>query len=185
MQGNILANKSAKDRPATDFYPTPLEVTVALLRFLNIPKDKIIWECACGEGHMSRAMENMGYHVVSTELNHESYGEGDVDFLTCKPRSCDWVITNPPFRCSVAFIQRCIDLGKPFALLLKSQYWHAKNKSDIFNSFKPAYVLPLTWRPDFLFGQKGGSPTMECIWVVWGTQPCEYTEYQILSKPIV
>src|SRR5690606_41708421 len=39
-----------------------------------------------------------------------------------------WIITNPPFKDSVAFINRAIQIGKPFAYLLKSQYWHARNK---------------------------------------------------------
>lgn len=183
MQGNILANKSADDRPSTDFYPTPPEATVALMNFLNLPKDQVIWEPACGEGHMSKTVESLGYQVISTELNQTSYGENGVDFLECEPRECSWIITNPPFKISIDFIKRCIELGKPFALLLKSQYWHAKNKTELFNHYKPKYVLPLNWRPDFHFGSKGGSPTMECIWVVWDSNPSLKTEYTILNKP--
>jgi hypothetical protein len=184
MEGNILANKSANDRSSTDFYPTPPEVTKALMTFLNLPKYYTIWEPACGEGHMSKSIEGMGYQVISTELNETSYGETGIDFLNCESRECDWIITNPPFKESINFINRCIELGKPFALLLKSQYWHAKNKTNLFNQFKPRYVLPLNWRPDFHFGKKGGSPTMECIWVVWYNEPSEITEYEILAKPI-
>lgn len=183
MQGNILANKSAEDRPKTDFYPTPPEATVALMEFLDIPKDRVIWEPACGEGHMSKVIEGMGYKVISTELNQTSYGENGVDFLNCEPRECSWIITNPPFNISVDFIERAFYLGKPVALLLKSQYWHAQKKTNIFNEYKPKYVLPLNWRPDFHLGQKGGSPTMECLWTVWDGKPSEITEYKILKKP--
>ena len=183
MEGNILANKSASDRSSTDFYPTPPEVTFALMEFLFLDKGTVIWEPACGEGHISKVFESWGYEVISTELNQTSYGENGIDFLTCEPRDCTWIITNPPFKDSVQFIERCISLGKPFALLLKSQYWHAKNKTELFWKFPPRYVLPLNWRPDFHVGKKGGSPTMECIWVVWDSVPSEKTEYQILSKP--
>lgn len=31
---------------------------------------------------------------------------------------------------------------------------------------EPSYVLPLTWRPDFLYGAKSGRPTMELLWTV-------------------
>lgn len=182
MQGEILANKSAKDRSKTDFYPTPPNVTKALINFLKIPKGETVWECACGEGHMSKAILDMGYNVISTELNETGYGENGVDFLNCEPRECSWIITNPPFKNSVQFIDRCIELNKPFALLLKSQYWHAKNKTEIFKKHKPKYILPLNWRPDFLFGQKGGSPTMECQWVVWDSEPSSVTQYTILER---
>ncbi len=183
MQGNILANKSANDRSGTDFYPTPPEVTIALLNFLGIPKDQIIWEPACGEGHMSKIIESLGYEVISTELYETGYGLNGIDFLDCEPRESDWVITNPPFKESAKFIERAVELGKPFAFLLKSQYWHARGRTDLFNQYKPKYVLPLNWRPDFHFGKKGGSPTMECVWTVWGSKPSKATEYYILSKP--
>ena len=185
MQGNTLANKSAKDRPPTDFYPTPPNVTFALMEFLMLDKDTVIWECACGEGHMSKVFESWGYKVISTELNDTGYGENGVDFLTCEPRECDWIITNPPFNISVDFIKRAFELGKPIALLLKSQYWHAQKKTEIFKKYKPRYVLPLNWRPDFHFGKKGGSPTMECLWTVWDSKPSETTEYQVLERPFL
>ena len=47
---DVLANRSAKDRRKLDFYPTPPDVTHALMQFLNLPKTTV-WECACGEGH--------------------------------------------------------------------------------------------------------------------------------------
>lgn len=50
MRGDIVANAgdSAKQR-ALDFYPTPPDVTEALMRFLDLPPS-VIWECACGDG---------------------------------------------------------------------------------------------------------------------------------------
>lgn len=39
--------------------------------------------------------------------------------------AADWIITNPPFSLAEAFIRRAAELGKPFAFLLKSQYWNA------------------------------------------------------------
>ncbi len=72
-------------------------------------------------------------------------------------------------------------------MLLKCQYWHAKNKFDLFSTNPPAYVLPLTWRPDFLEherkeGEKKGAPTMDVIWVVW-IEGSTKTEYFPLLKP--
>jgi len=183
MKGDILANRSAMDRSKTEFYPTPHEVTLALLKYLEISKNSTIWEPACGEGHMAEVMRDMGYKVVASDWYDHGYGQTDINFIGSDLRQCDWIITNPPFRASVDFINQCIKHGKPFALLLKSQYWHSKNRNEIFNRFKPKLVLPLTWRPDFLFGAKSGSPTMECIWTVWGTSPAKRTEYQPIGKP--
>lgn len=184
LNGAILANKTAIDRSKTDFYPTPKEVTIALLDFLKLPQNALIWEPACGEGHMSKEIIKYGYDVVSTEFYERGYGVSGIDYLTVTcPESIDWIITNPPFSLSEEFIRRSIAHQKPFAMLLKSQYWHSSRRRKLFEEYKPEAVLPLTWRPDFLFGAKSGSPTMECIWTVWGDRPAQYTIYQPLRKP--
>jgi hypothetical protein len=185
-----LANAGAKDRNSTDFYPTPAEVTVALLRFLNqrgyVNVDQKILESAAGEGHMVRAMESEGYKVVANDL----YTHNKVDFLAqgSEHNDVDWIITNPPFRQAEAFIRKAIELRphQGVAMLLKSQYWHASTRLKLFEEFNPSHVLPLTWRPDFLFGAKSSSPTMEVLWTVWITPytgVARNTTYRPLQKP--
>lgn len=180
--GKTLTNASASDRDGTDFYPTPDNCTIALLNYVLLPKDRVVWEPACGEGHMAKCIESQGYDVVATTLLDQGYGEHGVDFLN-QSKVGDVIITNPPFKLAEAFIEHSIDLGIPFAFLLKSQFWHSKRRMALFNKHKPKHVLPLTWRPDFLFGKKSGSPTMDCLWIVWGSKPSEVTNFQPLSKP--
>ncbi len=184
MNGALLTNKNAKDRSKTDFYPTPENVTLALLNFLSIPRGSIIWEPAAGEGHMASVFKRQGYRVIATEKYDRGYGLTGRDFLSHMPCHCDWIITNPPFTLFEEFVRKCISLGKPFALLAKSQCWHAECRgAKLFYEFPPAAILPLTWRPDFYFGKKGGAPTMECIWTVWGSRPALNTIYHPLLKP--
>jgi hypothetical protein len=171
MDGTILSNRSAVDRNKTDFYATPTEVTVALLDFLEskelISPECLIWEPACGNGAMERVMRDRGYTVLGTDLYPQVPGVGSVNFLQTRTPYCDWIITNPPFSKATEFITQALELGKPCAFLLKSQFWHAKSRLTLFRENPPSYVLPLTWRPDFLYGAKSGSPTMECLWTVW------------------
>jgi len=184
IKGTTLANESAADRPKTDFYPTPENVTLALLDFLNLPEDTVIWEPACGEGHMVKALRSCGYTVFPTDLHDYGFGVPHTDYLEASIPRCDWIITNPPFNLFEEFVRRSIVHGKPFALLAKSQCWHAECRgAKLFWEFPPMAVLPLTWRPDFHFGTKGGRPTMECIWTVWGTEPAKQTIYLPLLKP--
>lgn len=162
VASRICGGNTEYQRNKSDFYPTPPEATIALMNFLDLPKRTVIWEPACGEGHMSSVMRKMGYSVVESDIQR-----GD-DFLTTELRECDWIITNPPFSLSEQFIRRCHEHHRPFAMLLKSQYWHAKKRLKLFEETKPSYILPLTWRPDFCFGQRGsGSPLMDVMWVVW------------------
>lgn len=170
MNGNVLANRSAIDRNKVDFYETPPLATIALLDFLEkngcLCPGHSIWEPACGSGKIAEILRNRGYNVISTDLNDFGYGETGIDFLS-EQRECDWIITNPPFSKATEFIKHARDLHVNCALLLKSQFWHAKSRLNMFQNDAPSYVLPLTWRPDFLYGQKSGSPTMEVIWSVW------------------
>lgn len=183
LSGQVLTNASSPDRSKTDFYPTPADVTYSLIKFLGLKPGTVVWEPACGEGHMTEALKSCGLTVHSSELHDFGYGSCGVDFLKAPIlNDIDWIITNPPFKLSEQFIKRCHEHGKQFALLLKSQYFHAARRLPIFNVMTPSHVLPLTWRPDFLFGHGGGSPTMEVIWCVWNKRNWGFTVYQPLER---
>ena len=171
------AGDKAKRREL-DFYPTPPEVTIALMDFLKLDP-MIIWEPACGNNAMVDVLKSYGHNVIATDINNGN------DYFTTK-KKCDAIITNPPFNLSVQFIEKAISEAPIVAMLLKSQYWHAKSRTDLFNKFPPAYVLPLTWRPDFLYQErkKGdkSAPTMEVNWTVW-IRGNESSKYMPLQKP--
>ena len=176
-----LANAGSKtERPATDFYPTPREVTTAILDYLKLPRSSGIWEPACGEGNMVNVMRERGYEVQSGDILH---GQDFLETTNCRVES-DWIITNPPFYLAEKFIRRAFALNpRGFAFLLKSQYWHSSKRLALFDAIPPKAVLPLTWRPDFLFGSKSGSPTMEVLWTVWERGNKEETIYRPISRP--
>lgn len=182
MEGVVLTSASAPDRSATDFYPTPPQATEVIAHWMGL-RGKIVWEPACGAGHMCIALEKAGASVIATELHDQGYGIGGVDYLSAQmPESVDVIVTNPPFKFAEGFIRRSITHRKPFAMLLKGQYWHSAKRRALFEAHRPAAVLPLTWRPDFYFGSKGGSPTMEVAWTVWGAEPASQTIYLPLAR---
>lgn len=186
MEALNLANSSTTSkRRELDFYPTPPDVTHALMRFLDF-RPITIWEPACGDGAMADVLKTYAHNVICTDLRDTGYGEGGIDFLS-ERRDCDAIITNPPFNLSEDFIRHALTQAGTVAMVLKSQYWHAKKRSALFQEFPPAYVLPLTWRPDFLFdtrkpGDKVG-PTMEVHWTVWMSGKKD-TRYQILGRDV-
>lgn len=181
MDAANLANGGSKSkRRELDFYPTPPDVTHALMRFLNLHQHTI-WEPACGDGAMAEVLAQYGHAVIATDLRHTGYGMGGVDFLATK-MECNTIITNPPFNVSEAFIRHAVDQADTVAMLLKSQYWHAAKRKALFDRHPPAYVLPLTWRPDFMGGERGGAPTMEVCWTVWQLASTD-TRYVPLARP--
>ena len=110
------------------------------------------------------------------------------DFLTTEPPICfDWIITNPPFSLSEAFIRKAYGYRKPFAMLLKCQYWHAAGRLQLFKECTPDIIAPLTWRPDFRFKDEGnhGAPLMDMMWCIWlpRIHKTGTTRYIPLEKP--
>lgn len=175
------------NRRELDFYPTPAEVTIALMDFLKLNPDEVIWEPACGTGSMSDVLKQYNWDVISTDVADLGYGTSGVDFISEDARyECDVIITNPPFNLSEQFIRKALSIAPVVAMLLKSQYWHAKKRIILFEECTPTWILPLTWRPDFLFDQREpgerSSPTMDCMWVVWKVGETE-ANYRPLDKP--
>ena len=61
-------------RREMDFYPTPPEVTVALVRFLRerylMTDADTVWEPACGDGAMVRALRSEGLTVTASDIQN-------------------------------------------------------------------------------------------------------------------
>jgi hypothetical protein len=86
-------------REINDFYPTNPKLTRALLDREIL--EGSVWEPACGEGDMSKVLNEYGYDVFSSDLIDRGYGEAPIDFLDDnqikKIGKYDVVMTNPPF----------------------------------------------------------------------------------------
>jgi hypothetical protein len=176
----IIGGGPIENRRALDFYPTPIDVTCSLMEFLraNEPefkKIKTIHEPACGTGDMAKIFKVFGYEVTASDINEDTgYGTGGIDFLNEVATQREAIITNPPFNLAEKFILKSLQEAPVVGMLLKSQYWHAKSRYNLYINNPPAYILPLTWRPDF--SATGGSPTMDVSWTIWikGNTSCKY-----------
>jgi len=85
----------SKGRAIDDYYPTPREATLALLGVETF--QGTIWEPACGDGAISKVLEEQGLSVISTDVVDRGYGTAGIDFLLDFSTSSNHVITNPPF----------------------------------------------------------------------------------------
>src|SRR5690349_25024531 len=85
--------KRFADLDGPDFFPTPAWATHALLESERFEHE--IWECACGNGAMSRVLHTMGLPVLNSDLYERGYGESGHDFLT-SARCAENIVTNPP-----------------------------------------------------------------------------------------
>lgn len=157
-----------KHRPPDDFFPTERAAAVALLRqFGPLLRPGVVWEPACGAGHLARILAEHGLSVVASDLNDRGYGTAGCDYLAPNldgPPLLRAIVTNPPFKFAEQFIRRAVGEADVVAMLLKSDYWHTKGRIALFHETRPRWEAKLTWRIDFT-GQ--GRPIMNCSWFVW------------------
>ena len=121
------SNHTEKEREFYDYYatePKAMELLCDLFQF-----SPYVWECACGEGHLSKVLEKRGYLVKSTDLIDRGYGKSGVDFLKCETPFPGDIITNPPYKYAQQFVEKALSLvnnGHHVAMFLKLTFMEGK-----------------------------------------------------------
>jgi len=143
-----VGHNANNDREENDFYPTPDNATQSLLDRQKFEGN--IWECACGNGAMSKLMINEGYNVYSSDLINRGYGETGIDFLQ-STRQVDNIVTNPPFNLATEFTTHAFKIArKKVVMLSKVSYLEGiKRRKEIFNKKKLKKVLIFSRRVPF------------------------------------
>ena len=59
--------------PQIDYYATDPQAVEMLLDLE--PFAQVIWEPACGEGHISKVLADHGNEVISTDLIYRGFGD--------------------------------------------------------------------------------------------------------------
>ena len=105
------SNHTNKERQNEDYYATDPKAAEMLLKLEIFSPN--IWECACGEGHLSKVFESAGYLVKSTDLIDRGFGQTNIDFLSIDNLEWDGdIITNPPYKYAQEFIEKSLQIIK-------------------------------------------------------------------------
>jgi hypothetical protein len=160
------------NRETHDFYPTWPAATRALLAVERF--EGAIWEPACGDGAISRELLAAGYAVTSTDLIDRGYGEGGRDFLMEWAPIAPNIITNPPFRWAVEFVDRALQLttGK-VALFLRLAFLEGIGRGAWFPTTPLARVHVMSRRVPIQRGRLmqsnsgEGAGVIAFAWFVW------------------
>ena len=178
-------HRSKESEVATnDFYSTHPESVQLFLKKCKernfVLPDKI-WECAAGDGAISKILEAEGHTVLSTDLIGRGYGEGDVNFLTIttdnlpneyKPY-CKCIMTNPPYSYSREFVEKSLELldnDGICIMFLKLTFLETKKRKELFNNGKLKHVWVHVNRQ--ACGKNGGTfkngSSATCYaWFIW------------------
>lgn len=164
-------NHAKESRQVHDYYATEPKAIELLLDLETFNKD--IWECACGEGHLSKVLESANYNVKSTDLINRGYGEGGIDFLKCEEQFKGDITTNPPYKYAKEFVEKALSLvpvGNKVAMFVKLLFLESKSRQKLFRENPPKYIYVASSR---LVCAKNGefekypSSAVAYAWFIW------------------
>lgn len=168
------SNHTDKERESNDYYATEPKALELLLELEDF--HPYVWECACGQGHLSEVLLNRGYNVISSDLIDRGYGYSGVDFLkSTKPFDGD-IITNPPYKFAKEFVEHALDLitdGHKVAMFLKVQFLEGKARRELFKKHPPKVIYVASSRllcaknGKFDDMRAGGGSAVAYAWFIW------------------
>ena len=169
------SNHSDNERETNDYYatdPHSLEIFLDKLDKDGIKLHKSIWECACGEGHLSKILKDKGYDVYSSDKIDRGYGVVE-DFLESIKFWNGDILTNPPYKYAQEFVEKAIQLvnnGNYVIMYLKIQFLEGKSRRKLFDKYPPKYVYVNSARQTcYINGdmsKKMSSASCYC-WFIW------------------
>ena len=168
------SNHTEKLREENDFYATEPRAVELLLELETFSPN--IWECACGEGHLSKVLEHRGYKVISSDLVERGYGHGGIDFLKSMKLFDGDIITNPPYKYAQEFVEHALEIiteGHKVAMFLKVQFLEGKARKKLFKKYPPKVIYVASSRllcaknGDFEGMRKGGGSAVAYAWFIW------------------
>lgn len=145
-------------RNASDFYPTPLSAFEPLIKYL--PKDRVYWEPACGDGRLVKALKDSNIVASGNDIIN------DYDFLS-DMTDHDIIITNPPFSLAFEFCRHAVNNAKEIYLLLRLNFLASKKRKAWFQKNEPSALFVLSERPSFT---GHGTDATDYAWIAWGSE---------------
>lgn len=135
------SNHTSEPRADYDYYATDPRAVPLLLEQEEFTP--IIYEPACGEGHISKPLEERGYQVICSDIVDRGIGE-QRNFLLYDAKNIPYdIITNPPYVHALEFVQKALDIvaqGRKVAMFLKLTFLESKGRKEFFRKNPPRTV---------------------------------------------
>lgn len=164
------SNHTESERQNEDYYATDPKAAELLMQLETFSNN--IWECACGEGHLSKVFIKNGYDVKSSDLINRGFGEHGFDFLSID--NIKWggdIITNPPYKYAKEFIEKSLSIipeGNKVAMFLKLQFLEGKARKELFKSHPPKTIYVSSSRIECAMnGNFKNESAVAYGWFIW------------------
>lgn len=171
------SNHTDNEREVNDYYATePKAVEILLEQEQFSP---YVWECACGEGHISKVLTTAGYKVRNSDIvDRGLIGAEMIDFLKVNKKDIKSdvprdIITNLPYKYAKEFVEKALDISMDstkVAMLLKVTFLEGQARRKLFEKYPPKIVYVFSGRVkcakngDF---DGMGSSAVAYAWFVW------------------
>lgn len=171
---SIAGRKVSPTESNADFYETPREAVVGLLKkedFGGVVFQPLVWEPCCGNGAISKVLDEHGIPHLSTDWRKTEFTGGYIDVLKRPEFVVEHVITNPPYSIAEQVIRACLDVatGK-IAMLLKLSFLESESRRKFFEEHPPTRIYVfckrLTMYPAGTAPPKNGG-TIAFAWFIW------------------
>lgn len=176
-----LGSHPIEEREANDFYATD-PIAIDLLK-KNFPIPKYVWEPACGNGMLSKRLEQLGHEVYSSDAIDRGFGE-QMDFLhnpkipNISQHDDFCILTNPPYKLLTEFFlqaMRILRNGQYLFMFLKTLALESRGRYEkIYKHTPPICILQSIDRilcaknADFdLHRQSLGKGAQAYAWYIW------------------
>lgn len=171
---NGASNHSNGERQSDDYYATEPK---AIHKLCTVEKfSPIVWECACGGGHLVKALEENGYDVIASDIVDRGCPKTLIlDFFDRDAWSAD-IITNPPYKYAKEFVEHAlniVDNGCKVAMFLKLTFLESKSRKKLFEKYPPKRIWVFSERiqcaknGDFELYKQSGMTAVAYAWFVW------------------
>ena len=171
------SNHTNKEREINDYYATEPKALELLLELETF--SPYVWECACGEGHLSEVLKAHGYNVKSSDIVNRGYiGTETLDFIKVKKEDikADFsrdIITNPPYKYAKEFVEHALDISMDstkIAMFLKVQFLEGKARRKLFDKHPPKIIYVASSRLNCAMNgnfEKYPSSAVAYAWFIW------------------
>jgi hypothetical protein len=155
----MVQRHSGRPRVKDDAYfgeAWPHEVMV-----VHVPKGiTSIHDPSCGDGTAMRVFRAAGFNVTGSDLSD------GCDFLK-DDRRHQALISNPPYRAAKLFIEHALAHADFVAMLLDTNYAHAKTRRHLFADCPMFSKKIELLRRIIFFPRPGASPSTNHAWFCW------------------
>ncbi len=169
------SNHSENEREQNDYYATDSKAAELLLEVEKFTPT--IWENAVGGGDLAKVFESHGYNVKASDIVDRGYPNTEIiDFLTYDKEITTDIITNPPYKIALPFVEHCLDLahdGVKIAMFLKLQFMEGKQRKKLFEKYPPKTIYISSSRidcaknGDFEAMRENGGGALAYAWYIW------------------